>query len=985
MSVARKAWPSQKTFLPMFDPDPDNARVFGLPCGADFAAALVDGIKARLADQPPEAMARVTLIVNTTRMQRRITEVFDAGGATFLPRIRLLSTLEAPNAPAAEDVISPLARRLELVELVRELIARDQTLAPASAAFDLADSLAALMDELRDEHLDPSVIDGLDVSDQSGHWQRAKAFLMIVTRFFEANAELDAMTRQAQLVDLLTDHWQAHPAQDPILLAGSTASRGTARRLMQAVARLPQGAVILPGLDMAMPPHVWQSLRDISGLQEDHPQYRLMAFCDAVERDPATLPAWHDTPAPAPARNALVSLALRPAPVTHAWRDEGPDLDDLEGATRGLTLLTSQSQREEALSIALRLREAAETEQSAALITPDRTLTRLVTVMLDQWGITPDDSAGIPLHFTPPGRFLRHVAELQSDRITAEGLLVLLKHPLCHTGAARNTHLRHTRDLELRVRRKGPPFPTADDLTAFGTDHDAESWAAWLNGCLAHLPDPDHPLPISERFAAHLAVAEALAAGSESTGSGTLWQQLAGSAARDLMDRLDKAAPSGGVVTAREYLSLFSAILSGEQQTDRDAGHPHIRIWGTLEARVMGADLLILGGLNEGVWPEAPAPDPWLNRALRKQAGMLLPERRIGLSAHDFQQAIGAPEVWLTRSIRSDGAETVPSRWLNRLTNLLGGLEAGAPALEKMQERGNAWIDLARRFEAVTESPAAPRPSPRPPVAARPTRLSVTQIRTLTRDPYAIYARHVLGLRPIDPLVKTADAAMRGTVMHLVFERFLRAGDLSHEALLRNTASTLTEQVPWPEIRTLWKARLARIADHFLNEEAARQEAGNPIEFECPGRMELPKRGFTLSAKADRIDRRQDGSLALYDYKTGAPPTRDQQKIFDKQLLLMRAMAEAGSFDNVPAAPVSEAAYIGVGLSPKTVPAPLVEEPKAKTLEELDTLISAMQGEGFGFTARRAMTSDSFAGDYDLLARFGEWDTTDEAVPEDLS
>lgn len=977
----------------MFDPGPEP-RVFGAPCGVDFGRFVVEGLRARLDGQPPEAIARTTLIVNTTRMRRRITEIFDAGPPGFLPRLELFSTLRVPGARDAGDVTGPLARRLELVELVRGLLARAPELAPASAAFDLAAGLASLMDELRDEGRDPSVLSELDVTDLSGHWQRAQRFLAIVAGFFEADATPDEAARRAAQIDRLIAYWDAHPPADPVILAGSTGSRGSARRLMQAIARLPQGAVILPGHDAEMPAHGWESLRATRGLQEDHPQYRHLAFCDALGRDPARLPMWHGTPAPSPERNALVSLALRPAPVTHVWRREGRDLAALDRATADLTLVEAQSRREEALAIALRLRQAAEVGQSAALISPDRILTRLATVHLDRWGIVPDESAGIPLQLTPPGRFLRHVAEVQTDRLTAEGLLVLLKHPLCHSGGGRNEHLRLTRDLELRLRSEGPPFPTQADLEAFAAEARATdaarraAWVAWLGACLALAPDPAASLPLADRHAAHRAMSERLAAGSEAAGgTGGLWSQIPGAAARALMDEVAEAAPSGGAVDAREHLALFSAILASEQQTDRDAGDPLIRIWGTLEARVMGADLVILGGLDEGVWPQAPDPDPWLNRAMRKQAGLLLPERQIGLSAHDFQQAIGGREVWLTRALRNDGAETVPSRWLNRLCNLLAGLETGAPALAAMRDRGGDWLARARVFEAaqVVEVPRAPRPSPRPPVALRPDRLSVTQIRTLTRDPYAIHARHVLGLKPLDPLVRTADAAMRGTVMHAVFEAFVAGGEISREALLRCAETVLSRDVPWPDIRTLWQSRIARVADGFLEGEADRQAQGAPLALEASGRLDLSGIGFALTAKADRIDARHDGTLALFDYKTGDPPSAKQQKVFDKQLLLMAAMAEAGAFERVAAGAVSHAAYLGIGLEAKVVPAPLEEVSTAQTLAELRELISKMQEAGFGFTSRRAMTEDRFAGDYDHLARFGEWDSTDDPAPEDLT
>ena len=288
------------------------------------------------------------------------------------------------------------------------------------------------------------------------------------------------------------------------------------------------------------------------------------------------------------------------------------------------------------------------------------------------------------------------------------------------------------------------------------------------------------------------------------------------------MTDLTEQAVFGGSMSAADFSDLLGAVLSGGEVRDRDAPHPGVMIWGTLEARVQGADLVIMGGLNDGTWPEAPPPDPWLNRQMRLQAGLLLPERRIGLSAHDYQQAIAAPEVWITRAIRSDEAETVPSRWLNRLGNLLNGLpqEDGAQAWSDMRARGQYWTKQVQALEETTRSTPAPRPSPRPPVTARPHALSVTEIKRLIRDPYAIYAKHTLRLRQINPLVQSPDAPVRGIILHEIMERFVKsvsanAAHLTKEHLLGIAREVLKADAPWPAARAMWLARIERVADWF--------------------------------------------------------------------------------------------------------------------------------------------------------------------------
>ncbi len=968
-----------------------HPRVFAVPPGTDFPKALVAGLRQR-ASGPPEALARVQLVVNTRRMARRVRDLFDQGPPCLLPKLSLVTDLgESVDLAQIPPAMPALRRRLELTQLISKLLDQQPDLAARASLFDLSDSLAALIDEMQGEGVSPEAIRQLDVSDMSGHWARAQAFIGIADHFVDASDQaMDAQARQRRVVENLIDRWQEAPPQHPVILAGSTGSRGTTLMLMQAVARLPQGALILPGYDFDQPRAVWNRL-DEALTSEDHPQYRFRKLMRELGLEHDQILPWTDEQSPSSARNRLVSLALRPAPITDAWMSEGPQLTELDQATRDLTLVEADSPRSEALAIALRLRQAAETGQTAALITPDRMLTRQVSAALDRWNILPDDSAGLPLQLSPPGRFLRHVAGLFARRLEGEALLTLLKHPLCHDGGERGAHLLHTRDLELDLRRNGPPFPDQNSLNASAIRTEApEGWVSWVS---AHFCDQQitGELPLSEWVDRLLSLSEAISAG-HAGDQGTLLDKNAGQKALSVLTNLRDEAHHGGPMTAHDFADLLGALLAGEEVRDRDAPHPHIMIWGTLEARVQGADLLILGGLNEGSWPEAPAPDPWLNRQMRDKAGLLLPERRIGLSAHDFQQAIGAPEVWLTRATRSDDAETVPSRWLNRLTNLLQGLpdQGGQTALADMRARGRTYLNWAKTLEQAPRIETAHRPSPKPPVAARPRRLSVTEIKRLIRDPYAIYAKHVLRLKPLDPLVQAPDALLRGIVIHEILEHFVKdsvldTALLTRENFLKRAHDLLETHVAWPTARKLWLARLERIADDFLSAEINRRGDGGPVAFEAVMKLVLEPLDFTIAGRADRIDCNSRGALRIVDYKTGAPPTESQQAKFDKQLLIEAAMAEQGAVEGIDPNDVAEAIFIGMGGSYKEVAAPLTKEPADKVLAELKELISAYLDPDQGFSSRRMLHKDTDIGDYDHLARFGEWDRTAETLPEDLT
>ncbi len=970
--------------------------VFTLPPGVDFATELVRGLQDRLAEGPAEQMARLRLFVNSQRMRRRIVQVFTASGAQFLPQIRVVTEICLDPLADLTPKVTPLRRRLDLARLIARLLEAQPDLAPRSALFDLADSLATLLGEMQGEGVSAEAVGQLDVSSHSAHWARAKEFLKIVASLMADPGDEPARQRAAAL--RLAAEWQANPPADPILIAGSTGSRGATAILMQAAARLAKGAVVLPGFDADLPDAVWQAMDDAL-TAEDHPQYRFRKLMDALKISRADLRPWRMTKPADANRNRLISLSLRPAPVTDQWLVEGAELPDLLPTTRDMTLIEAASPREEALAIALILRQAVESGTPAALITPDRGLTRRVAAALDLWRIAPDDSAGQPLALSAPGRLLRHIAFEFGRTMTADGLLTLLKHPLAGSGDARGAHLRFTRELELELRRKGPAFPTGAavmDWAAKRKDAGIRDWAESLANVLDRLAVPALD-SLQNHVLRHIRVAEALARGTDAAGHGKLWLNIDGEASLDLMQGLQAEAPFGDAMTPAGYCDLFEMQIRQGEVREAFTGHPLIAFYGHREAREMRADLVILGGLTDGIWPAAADPDPWLNRKMRKDAGLLLPERQIGLAAHDYQQAVAAKTVILSRSLRDAEAETVPSRWLNRLCNLMAGLpgQGGPEALAAMRGRGQVWLQraavLERASPAQLDDPRlrpAPRPAPRPPVKDRPKRLSLTRIATLIRDPYAIYARYMLNLQPLDPLRPKPDQRDRGNALHEILEVFVKERPATEElvaARLRLTQTAgrvLAEHTPFPSARLLWLARLERAADHFLRQDS--KHGGTALMIEGTGSIRLSEADFTLFGTPDRIDELADGRLHLIDYKSGSPPTRIQQKLFDKQLLLAAALVEKGGFASLGPREVARISYIGLGSGEKVVETEIAAAELDELWRRFVELIQNYAKPATGYAARRAIFEQRYPLDYDHLSRFGEWQMSDHATGFDV-
>ncbi|MBB5223873.1 double-strand break repair protein AddB [Amaricoccus macauensis] len=980
--------------MTFFAPAP-GPRVFALPPGADFLGALVAGIEARLPagdlfGPDPLALAEVEIWVNTRRAARALEERMAMGGPRLLPRIRVVTELaDAALAPVDLPVpVPPLRRKLELARLVRGLVSAAPELAPGNAVFDLADSLAELLDELQDEGLSPSALARVDAAEHAAHWQKSLAFLQLISGYLEAAGPGGGPGRLRAAATALAARWAVAPPTHPVIVAGSTGSRGAMRVFMTAVASLPQGALVLPGLDPSLPPAVWSRLgRDDAGAS-DHPQHGFRRLADAIGFDPATVPLWRPAPPPAPERNALVSLALRPAPVTDQWREEGAALlGALGAASERLSWIEAPDPRREALAIALALREAAETGQRAALITPDRTLARRVAAELDRWGVIPDDSAGRPLGLTPPGTLLRRLAVLIGRALTPADLLSILKHPLVASGSgARAPHLRLTARLERAKLRGGAPWIDWPDLGLWADAEGGEApgWIVWLHEALAPLA-AGGAMPLAHHLALHRSTAEALAAGPAGDPAHGLWEEAPGVEAAALFTLAEAEAEAGGELSPADYRGLFQSLLVGRDVPEAAAvTHPGLAIWGTLEARIQSADLVVLGGLNEGIWPRLPGADPWLGRGLRRTIGLPSPEDRIGLSAHDFQQAMGAPSVIVSRAIRDVEAPTVASRWLLRLENLLLGLGTeGAEALKAARARGQRLVAIAQRLDEPTErvSPAR-RPAPRPPSAARPRELSVTQVETLIRDPYAIYARKVLRLRPLDRPGREPDAISRGIVIHAALDDFVTATldalPEDAEAIYRETIErALVRNAPWPAVRAIWTARLARASRWFLGGEAARRRRALPEHREVSGRREVPglEHPFAVTARADRLDVTPDGRVAIYDYKSGNAKSDAEIAAFHLQLPLEAAIAAAGGFEGLAPAEVVhlELLYFGNRESRAIDP-----ETLARTWERFAALAAHYQSAETPFIARLRPQKISWAGDYDHLSRKGEWTDGDE-------
>ncbi|MEM0977334.1 MAG: double-strand break repair protein AddB [Pseudomonadota bacterium] len=967
----------------MFD-ETETPRVFYVPLGVPFADGFLDGLLQRSRDQ--EELARTEIIVASGRMATALTDALKSRCASLIPKLIPVSALkDRPDILARlPEGRSTLERQLGLAQAIGHLADRTGALASQSARFALAQTLDSILGDFHRSRVPLSALSQLDLTHVAEHWSLSQSFLGLLEEYLSSDLPLDADARQVFAIDEISKDWADAPPSTPVLIAGSTGSRPDTLALMKAASRLPEGAVVLPGWDSDLPGEVRNALGQAE-MPANHPQSALAQTAEAISG--GVVHSWvADDDATRPGRK-LWSLALRPAPVTDQWLREGPAMaSDLPDATRTLSLMESDTPRHEALSIALCLRETIETQTPAVLITPDRTLTRQVTARLSTWGITPDDSAGRPLQQTPPGVFLRLTAGLIGKAPETKDIVAVLKHPLAISDREeRGDHLLQLRTLEATILRSGPPELDIDAVATWIADHKPNwrGWWRWISEtiCMARAVDV---ADLGAWANAHLALATKLSRGRRDHPDPEIWEGTTGSEALAAMQHLSSQSNAAGKITRIDYLALVRQVLSQVEVREVIGRDPRIAIWGTLEARNTSRPFVILGGLNEGVWPSLPTPDPWLNRSMRAALGLPSPERTIGLSAHDFCQSVHANRVVLSRAKRDGDAPTVPSRWILRLTNLLQGLgDPGQAALTDMRARAQPYLDLAttldRQFGEVL--PAAPRPAPVPPVAARPRKLPVTAIQNLIRDPYVIYARYVLRLRRLDPLGHPPNALIRGTALHKVIEAFARqSGDKTEDSLKDTAAKVLKSVAPWPVSYLQWMSRIEAISPWLVELESNWDASGTIRSLEEEGHHIFEDLDFTLTAKPDRINEEPDG-LIIVDYKSGALPTDKEVRTFDKQLPLTKLIAERGGFGVIK--PVAALRYVSFQGALRDVD---WDDADVLGIESgFVELLSHFLQAGTAFPSRTRPKYISYASDYDHLARRGEWADDATPHPQDLT
>ncbi len=1005
--------------------------IYSISPDAAFLPTLVEAIieGPLLADWPRKSvfwLSDVVIILPTRRARLALAEAFATalGGAALLPDIRTFDAgfedeepfFEPADVPLPPSAISPMERRFLLAQMITAWAKNH----PGAALLDpvsgqvrpvrilqMADSLARLIDDFVIERVSPAALREIIMDELPENGQLNMKFLEIALgnwpEILAERNQVDAAGLRNLGLKRQAETLKTRFGERPVIAAGSTGSMPATAELMRSILRLERGALVLPGLDTGLGGDSFAGLLDKANAPHGHPQYGLAQLLRRLGRGP------HNVTELAPLaknrRTELVRAALALAEETANWHQTRQKFSqpDIKKATEGVTVAVARSEQEQALVIAVAARNALEKNQTVGIIAPDRNLARRIIADLKRFDIEVDDSAGMALFHSRAGRLARQALAVVASNVSPVDLMALLSNRYVSLGYGRQRLSHIGQMIEFSLLRGQQPTPGFAGLRALLAQN--------VGGGLRHAA---HRLTAEEgklvlRFLADLEAAlkviSALLAG-ENFSSAQL-----GAALVETLNALRVAAPGetpaplpgakelndwaralghvpvpGPALCAVDSGAVLEVLMSGYSVIKPGTARTDIAIWGRLEARLQTADLMVLSALNEGSWPEVADPGPWLSRGMRLKAGLEPPERQHGLAAHDFEMGMGCSNVLLTCSERIGTSPAASSRLLQRFLGFTGKKAANA-----MRGRGEQLLQIARRIDRMEQVVPATRPAPSPPAALRPKSLSITEVETLIRSPYELYAKYVLALTPLDPLGEEAGARERGTLVHEVFARFVEQG---HDVMAQEAEQILHDIAAEefgvldarPERRDIWLRRFHSAIEGFLAFERSRNHKVRQRYAEKKLRWTFQVAGtdFTLRGRADRIDVLSDNSFEIIDFKTGSlPGSAEMRNFLAPQLLLEAAIVGARGFEKNPPAPTSALTYVKIAAGPKAfVPSrfALPENIGIKTASDEILRRVQLHVEAYLLSDTHPMharllpkPNQSFRSPYEHLARTDEW------------
>ncbi|MBR1600664.1 MAG: PD-(D/E)XK nuclease family protein [Alphaproteobacteria bacterium] len=934
----------------------------------------------------PEELSSILFLLPNRRACQNLADAFvrcRGGKPTILPRMEPIAEADedevflggdAEILPHLKPAIDKTERVFDFTKLImhkNEYGVDDVSLAQAYA---LAQNLASLIDTVQNEELDFNRLKDIVPDDYSDHWRKTLTLLKIITEYWpqilKEKGVCDPTERRKQLLRAEMNFWRKSDGRQKIVIAGSTAAFPVLKEMIKTVAEFPQGEVYLYGLDKYIDDDSWQKI------DENHPQYELKELLDYLH---LTRDNIEDiTECKLSLREKLISEIMRPAPTTGEWRKLSEEVFPKD-TFDNIHLINCDDMRHEAKTIALIMRETLETEgKTVALVTVDRNLSRRVISELKKWKIEADDSAGQPLSLTHIGIYFRLIAEaIVQNNMTAK--IALLKYPFTSCGENGLEFRKKVYELEKTLRDE-------KDVT--------ENQQSLLDNFEKRL------LPLKELYesptvnlktvlTAHIEVAQNLADTDVQTGDKIIWKNDDGHAAADFFSVLINKSEELGDILTNDYLPFLVITMTEKNVRSRYGYHPRIKILGPIEARLTNYNRVIIGEANEGIWPKLPQADMWMSRPMKTNFGMSQTERSIGVCAADFAHLLNAPEVYVTRAQKIDGTPTDKSRWWLRFETVL---EAVFGSEDKQKEKyafiyREPYSQWAKNLERCDNPNPVKAPRPCPEIKYRPRKLSASQVEILLRDPYSVYAKEILKLKPLKNLDREKEIFDFGNIVHEVLEDFNNRynsdfyPENAAELLMKAGLQKFSEYNVGEELQAFWKPRLKDMIEMVVKREREYRASLTKVHSEVEGKMVFKgKEGdFLITAKADRVDETKDGYLNIIDYKTGKGRSdKEIIKVTAPQLPVEAMIAQKVGFKEVKKAPVAGMQYWALkGKSGKTD-----YEQSQEAINKIEVLLQKLIDEfdrkERPYLAKPRKSNHGQYSDYDHLSRFLEWSVRED-------
>lgn len=969
--------------------------LYNVPYSASFMDVLAQRFLNEYKDKPLD-LGGVLFLVPNRRSAQNLKEAFlRANNLTpfLLPKIVPLYEADEDeiffeNGAVDADLPIAVSNEERLFWFAKKI--RDQKFAYGikemsyAQSLSLATYLGKLIDNTANQIEDPinqnlsfEKLENIVPDEYSEHWQINLEFLKIVTADWPNELKkrnlIDACLKRNILLQKQAAVWQKN-RNIRIVAAGIGMPFDALKGVIKTLGEMENAEIYFYGLDKDMPHSLWENLDKNNILSKTHPQYgkkELLEVLGAVRADVRDIAEKTNIN-----REKLVAEIMRESETTDLWQSIKANEELLDGL-KNVSLIETEDNFEEALAITLIMREVLETpDKTAALVTPDRNLARMVASALKRFGVEIDDSAGLPLHLSPIGIYLRQILDVLENDFSEASVAALLKNNLLKMGKSGEEIGREVRAAEYEKR-----MPCYQDTKATPKQDALEETLKKAFEDLKALYDKDE-VPFETLIKTHMALAEKLAEDDTLSGAQNLWRHEDGRQCAAVIARILEKAGEVGLIAPKEYAAVLLSLLSLEMVRKPYGTHPRLKILGTIEARFCAYDVVIAGSLNEGVWPKTNDADPFMSRAMKESFGLEGPEKQISQTADDLCAILNAKEVYLTRAVRVDGVPTTKSKYWLRIETVVKAL-----GLDIKDVENKFYINLAHKIDRTEERVKITPVCPRPPVKARPRKFSASTLKKWMQSPYDIYASEILRLEKLNELDQKPMPKDFGTFVHNVFEKFCKEYpavlDDRAEAVLRQMfASDLDELQADYTTKVFWSRLIENVVTWFMKNAPAYRADIKHITCETKGKIVFKGSGgdVVVTARADRVDETVDGFYQIGDYKTGkVPQNADVVCGFEPQLPLEGLIASIGGFEKdgkkLPPKQIKHLFYFSPKNAIRSVDetADALEDILEQTKEHIQKMIDAFDDENTPYLYNPNPQNINEYSDYEQLARFKEW------------